>query len=123
MIPQPGSNTHLHWLTEGTEHNGVLLPSSLEAVERLFGVDINVPTECNVDVASKLTSGVICPGYFLQIRAIENFVFRHGGELMKVRKGIDNRTHLNLLSSYRSLPHDVLPGDYVETGDGGGGSH
>ena len=120
MIAQPGSYTHMHWLTEGTEHNGMFLPSSLVEVEDLFGVDILVPQECNVDVASKLTAGVICPGYYLEITAVENFIFRHGGELIPVSKGIDNRTHLNIVTSYRALPHDVLPGDYVETGDGGG---
>ncbi len=120
MIPEPGSYTHLHWLTEGTEHKGVFLPSSLEAVERLFGVDIYVPPGCNVDMASELTSGDVCPGYFLQIKAVEEFVFRHGGELIPVRPGIDNRSHLNIVTSYRSLPEGVLPGDYAETGDGGG---
>ena len=123
MIPQPGSYTHMHWLTEGTVHNGVFLPSSLEAVEKLFGVDIYVPPECNVDAASALTSGIECPGYYLQIKAVEKFVFRHGGELIPVSKGIDNRTHVNILTSYRSLPEGVLPGDYVEGGDSGGGEH
>ena len=123
MIPQPGSYTHLHWLTEGAVHNGVVLPSSLEAVEEVFGVDINVPPECNVSSASALTSGIVCPGYYLQIKALHTFVFKHGGELIPVSPRIDNRTHLNIVSSYRSLPHGVLPGDYVEADDGGGGEH
>ena len=123
MIPQRGSYTHLHWLTEGAEHNGVFLPSSLEAVENLFGVDIYVPPECNVSMASELTSGVVCSGYFLQIKAVEKFVFRHGGELIPVEPGIDNRTHLNIVTSYRSLPEGILPGDYIETDTGGGGEH
>lgn len=123
MIAQPGSYTHMHWLTEGAEHNGVFLPSSLAQVEDLFDVDIVVPPECNVAMASKLTSGTVCPGYYLQITAVERFPFKHGGEVIPVRQGVDNRTHLNLVSSYRSLPHNVLPGDYVETGDDSGGSH
>ncbi len=114
MIPQPGSYTHLHWLTENAD-------SSLVDVEELFGADIYVPQECNVSMASALTAGVICPGYYLEIKAVEDFVFRHGGELIPVSEGSDNRTHLNIVTSYRSLPHDVLPGNYTETGDGGGG--
>lgn len=123
MIPQPGSYTHLHWLTEGSYREETFLPSSLAAVENLFGVEIHVPDECNVDVASKLTSGVVCPGYYLQITALENFIFRHGGELIPVHKGKDNRTHLNIVTSYRSLPHGVLPGEYVESGEHDSGGH
>jgi hypothetical protein len=121
MVPQPGSYTHFHWLTEGSSHMDDWLPSSIADVEALFGVDIAVPEECNVAMASALTAGVVCPGYYLEIKAKESFVFRHGGELIPVEQGIDNRTHLNIVTSYRSLPHDVLPGEYVETGDGGGG--
>ncbi len=107
MIPQPGSYTHLHWLTENPE-------SSLEEVEELFDADIYVPTECNVSMASALTAGVICPGYFLEIKAVEDFVFEHGGEKIPVREGVDNRTHLNIVTSYRALDPSVvvLPGTY-----------
>ena len=98
-IPQPGSYTHMHWLTEGADHNGTFLPSSLAAVEALFGVDIEVPDECNVSMAKNLTPGVVCPGYFLQIRASETMAFHHGGEDIPVSPGLDDRTHLNLVSS------------------------
>lgn len=99
QIPQPGSYTHMHWLTEGTDHDGTFLPSSIEEVEAFFGVDIVVPLECNVSRASDLTPGVACPGYILRIRATETFAFHHGGEDIPVGPGIDNRTHLNLVTS------------------------
>lgn len=99
QIVQPGSYTHMHWLTEGADHDGTFLPSSHSAVEALFAVDIDVPDECNVSRASALTPGTICPGYFLQIEATETFAFKHGGELIPVRPGIDNSTHLNLVTS------------------------
>ena len=89
----------MHWLTEGADHEGTFLPSSLAEVEALFGVDITVPDECNVSMASALTPGVVCPGYFLQIQATETFAFHHGGEDIAVSPGIDNRTHLNLVTS------------------------
>jgi hypothetical protein len=122
-IHQPGSYTHMHWLTEGSVHEGTFLPSSIADVEALFGVDINVPAECNVSGASALTAGVVCPGYHMQIKVRhgKHVAFRHGGELIPLHPGVDNKSHLNLLTSYRSLPHGVLPGDYVETGEGGGG--
>ena len=125
-IVQPGSYTHMHWLTEGLELDdtmpGLERPSSIEAVRSLFGVEIKIPPECNVDMASKLTSGIICPGYFLQIRVLRPFdlktwAFHHGGEslVLKAMGGrSDNKTHSNILSSYRSLPPGVLPGEYAE---------
>jgi hypothetical protein len=119
MIAQPGGYTHMHWLTEGAMHEGTLLQSSLADVEALFGVDISVPAECNVATASDLTPGTICPGYYLEIKAVENFFFKHGGEEIPVSIGIDNRTHINIVSSYRSLAHGALPpefGTYVEDG-------
>jgi hypothetical protein len=70
-------------------------------------------------MVSMLTSGVECPGYFLQLTAKKPFgykvwAFHHGGENLVVRPGIDNKTHLNLLTSYRSLPSGILPGSYAE---------
>lgn len=113
MIVQPGSYTHFHWLTEGLSD----FPSTLADVEALFGVDIDVPEECNVAMADQLTSGVTCPGYFLQITVgqpfgLDKWAFHHGGENLVVRPGIDNMTHMNLLTSYRSLPPGILPGEY-----------
>ncbi len=117
-IVQSGSFTHFHWLTQGTEE----FPSSFEQLETLFG-SIAIPPECNVAMASQLTSGVECPGYFLQIKVLEPFgyekwAFHHGGENLVVQAGIDNKTHLNLLTSYRSLPPDILPGNYATNSSG-----
>ncbi len=98
-IVQPGSFTHFHWLTEGSEHQGEWLPSSVGEIEALFGVEIEIPAECNVAMAGALTPGAICPGYFLELQATQRFAFRHGGETIPVRQGIDNRTHLNLVTS------------------------
>ena len=124
-IPQPGAYSHMHWLTEGLDTDGdgaIDRPSSLAEVEAVFGTAINVPDECNVDMASKLTSGVVCPGYFLELKVMKpfgykNWAFEHGGEKLVVKaKGdrIDIKTHLNILTSYRSLPPGVLPGNYAE---------
>ena len=137
-IYQPGSFTHMHWLTEGSLREGRFLPSSLSDVEAVFGVDISVPQECNVAVADALTTGVICPGYMLQLTALKPFgykewAFQHGGEKLVLTPGIDNKTHLNLLTSYQaiSLPAEVIDnlpsrGDSTDNTDGGGndtGSH
>jgi hypothetical protein len=115
QLVQPGSYSHFHWLTENLEG----FPSSLADVEATLGVDITVPAECNVATAEQLTAGVVCPGYFLQLTVDEPFglsrwAFHHGGENLLVQHGVDTMTHLNLLTSYRSLPPGVLPGNYVE---------
>ena len=65
---------------------------------------IAVAEECNVTMASQLTPGVSCPGYFLEIQAIDSFAFQHGGETIPVGPGLDNRTHLNLVTSLPAEP-------------------
>ena len=139
LIPQPGSPSHVHWLTQGLDlsdpADGVAdRPSSLAELEALLGVDIEVPEACNVDKASQLTTGVVCPAYFLEIRAVDSFNFHHGGENIPVRPGIDMSTHSNFVTSYEAvdLSADILDGlppaggggmggDHGDGGDGGGG--
>lgn len=134
-IVQPGSFTHMHWLTEGaTSDEGVFFPSSIDEVEAVFGVDIHVDPLCNVAMASQLTTGAICPGYFLQLHVLKPFgyhkwAFQHGGEKLVVTPGIDNKTHLNLLTTYQvvTIPENVLNtlpshgGEHGDEEDGGSG--
>jgi hypothetical protein len=124
-IPQPGSPGHVHWLTEGAEHEGTLLPSSLADLEALLDVDISVPEACNVSMASALTTGVICPTYFWEIKAVDTFYFHHGGENIPVRPGVDLSTHINYVTSYVAVdvPTDGLPttGGHGMGGMGGDG--
>ena len=87
-IPQPGSFTHFHWI--GWDSTDPRAPSE-------------VPEECDVEMAGQLDNNaenVICPGWFLQIKAVEKFAFQHGNEVVPVRPGIDNATHLNLVTNY-----------------------
>ena len=88
-IPQPGSYTHFHWITTDSED-----PRA-------------VPEECNVKTAGDLKNyaeNVVCPGWFLEIKADKKkFAFQHGNEVVPVRKGIDNATHLNLVTNYEEV--------------------
>jgi hypothetical protein len=122
-IPQPRVyNDHYHWLTEGASREGddgtthfpsVLnpdypeplpdLPAIDSPLEEVLGVAIDVPDDCNVAMAKPLADnnpGLICPGYFMQIKAIETFAFHHGGESIPVRPGQDLETHHNTITSY-----------------------
>lgn len=130
LIPQPGSPSHVHWLTEGLileDSHGAIIerPSSLADLEALLGVDIEVPAECNVDMASQLTTGTICPVYFWEIKAVDTFYFHHGGENIPVRPGVDMSTHTNFVTSYDDVGDilDDLDLDELPDSGGGGGSH
>lgn len=91
-IPQPGSYTHFHWITRGNTD-----PRA-----------DTVPPTCDQQDAAQLQSAgaanTVCPGWFLQIEAVEEFAFEHGGELIPVRPMTDNASHLNLLTNYAVVP-------------------
>jgi hypothetical protein len=67
-----------------------------------------IPSVCNEKNASGLeaagAANTVCPGWFLQIHAVAKFAFIHGGEIIPVRNGIDNRSHLNLVTNYEIVP-------------------
>ena len=87
QIPQPRSFTHFHWITSTSND-----PRSGE-----------VPVECEAQNASDLegvAEDVVCPGWFMQITAVQSFAFDHGGEIVPVTRGKDNATHLNLSTNY-----------------------
>jgi hypothetical protein len=90
-MPQPGSYTHFHWITRNS--------SDPRAA--------TVPEECNVASAGQLENraeDVECPGWFLEIKADKKkFAFQHGNEVVPVRKGDDNATHLNLVTNYAEV--------------------
>jgi hypothetical protein len=92
VIPQPGSYTHFHWITSTS-------------------TDPRAPyvsPECDKKNAGELQTGgpsavdFVCQGWFLEIRAVTEFAFEHGGEIIPVRLGFDNRTHLNLLTNFNN---------------------
>lgn len=94
VIPQPGSYTHAHWITRTStdpRYSDVLDPCNKQKAGQLEDQD---PTAVNE----------VCQGWFLQITAKRNFAFKHGGEIIPVRRGVDNRSHLNTVTNYRSPP-------------------
>jgi len=97
-IPQPGSFTHFHWITQTSTDPGAS----------------NVQDECDKQNASQLETGEpvatdkICAGWLLEIKATKSFAFDHGDELIPVRAGIDNASHLNLITNY-AVVDDPIP--------------
>jgi hypothetical protein len=106
-IPQPGYYSHYHWITNTSEdpRAGTVL------------------AECNKANAGQLQDqgptavNEICQGWFLQLQAVREFAFMHGGEVIPVHLGEDLRTHLNMVTNYDQTP--VVP--ITETRSSGGG--
>lgn len=95
-IPQPGSYTHFHWITTSSTDPGAS----------------SVPDECDANNASALepdAQNVECPGWLLEISATRSFAFQHGGETIPVQPGIDNASHLNLVTNYAVVPVTIDP--------------
>jgi len=89
-IPQPGGFTHFHWISQDSTDPG----------------SVDVPAACNADNANELVGmaeNQYCPGWFLEIKAVREFAFDHGGEKVVVRPGLDNATHLNLVTNYTEV--------------------
>jgi hypothetical protein len=106
VIPQPGSFTHHHWITTTSTD-----PRAA-----------SVSAECDKQKAGQLQDqeptavDSVCQGWFLQIQAVREFAFKHGGESIPIRLGMDNRSHLNLLTNFNN---DVV----ITSIRGGGGGH
>jgi hypothetical protein len=90
-IPQPGSFTHFHWI-------------GADSTDPRAG---DVPTVCDQEGAGGLeaagATGATCPGWLLQLIAVRAFAFQHGGEIIPVRPGVDDATHLNIVTNYRAV--------------------
>ena len=100
VIPQPGSFTHHHWITRTSTD-----PRATYVLD-----------ECDKQKAGQLEDQAptavdkVCQGWFLEIRAVKKFAFKHGGEVIPIRNGIDNRSHLNLVTNYQSPTEvDITP--------------
>lgn len=94
VIPQPGYYSHFHWITTAS-------------TDPRAG---SVPAECNKNNAGQLQDlaptavNEVCQGWFLQIQAMREFAFEHGGELIPVHLGEDLRTHMNIVTNYDETP-------------------
>ena len=93
QIPQPGSYTHFHWITTtSSDPRAAMVPAACDK-NNASQLENQLPTAVNAT----------CPGWFLQIKAVEKFAFQHGNEVVPIRSGIDNATHLNLVTNYAEV--------------------
>lgn len=98
VIPSPGAYSHYHWITQ-------------TSTDPRAGA---VSPDCNKNNAGSLQNDVptavndICQGWYLQIKATESFAFLHGGEVIPVYKGMDLRSHLNIVMNYTDTPVEPI---------------
>lgn len=92
-IPQKGSFTHFHWITSTS--------TDLRPVVENGFCDKNNASQLETQPPSAVDE--YCFGWFLEIKAQMEFAFEHGNEVVPVRKGIDNATHLNLVTNYAEV--------------------
>lgn len=50
--------------------------------------------------AGDLVEETLYNGYFLELQAVDKFIFRHSGEDILVKPGIDISTHVNIVGSF-----------------------
>jgi hypothetical protein len=127
-IPQPGSYTHFHWITSYSSDerwNQVPAACDVPMAGMLEGEVVKGELELHDGESQLITwpdsevhvgdgaENLACPGWLLELKAIREFAFMHGGEKITVSPGMDNRTHLNIVTNYAIVP------DIVGT-DGGG---
>lgn len=137
-IPQPGSYLHFHWITSlSSDARADTVPVECDVAmagmlegqvvtgELTLDDGANPPFTWN-DAVVHVGGGaenLVCPGWLLQLRAIRSFAFEHGGEKISVTPGMDNSTHLNVVTNYAIVP-DIVGGHNGagggHTGEGGG---
>lgn len=94
VIPQPGFYSHYHWITTASTD-----PRAA-----------SVPAACDKKNAGKLQDEAptaveeVCQGWFLQVQAVRDFAFKHGGEISPIYSGEDLRSHLNIVTNYDETP-------------------
>ena len=98
-FPQPGSYTHFHWISEGAGDEDSADP-------RVSDPDFE--PNCNESGAGGLVPNTNCFGWFIEISAVREFAFEHGNEIILVRPGLDNATHMNLVSDYEHYDEGTI---------------
>lgn len=97
-IPQPGSYTHFHWISRDSNDPRASTVSDACDKDDAAQLQDTAPSAVNK----------LCQGWFLQLIAVKNFALEHGGEIIPVRLGVDNRSHLNILTNYKPLPDGTI---------------
>ena len=91
-IPNPGAFTHFHWITRASTDDRALDVSD----------DCDKVNAGQLETDDPVAVNDVCLGWFMELQAIREFAFQHGGELIPVSPGIDTNSHSNILTNYRA---------------------
>ena len=94
VIPQPGYYSHFMWISRGSTD-----PRAIAVSEECDKYDAG-----ELETKPPVAINQVCKGWFLQIKAKQQFAFQHGGEIIPIRNGEDLRSHLNVLTNYKAVP-------------------
>ena len=94
VIPQPGYYSHFHWISKG----------STDPREDFVSPACDKSSAGALEDDPDSAVNEICEGWFLQIKATQSFLFKHGGETILIRKGSDIRSHLNIVTNFKNTP-------------------
>lgn len=92
-IPNPGSFTHFHWITRSSTDDRASYVTDDCDKKNAGELEKKEPTAVND----------YCDGWYIELTAIREFAFQHGGEIMPIEEGKDNATHLNLVTNYKAV--------------------
>jgi hypothetical protein len=98
VIPQDGYHSHFHWITTSSTDPRAAAVSAACDKNNAGQLETEAPSAVNQ----------VCQGWFLQITAKRMFAFQHGGEIIPIRNGADIRSHLNIMTNYKSWPEDTI---------------
>jgi hypothetical protein len=98
VIPQDGYHSHFHWITTTSTDPRAGTVSAACDKNNAGELETAAPTAVNL----------VCQGWFLQITAKKKFAFQHGGEIIPIRNGADIRSHLNIVTNYKSWPDGTI---------------
>ena len=107
VIPQPFIPSHAHWISAGSTDPRA--PGAGTACDKNNAgqLEDTAPTAVNE----------VCQGWFMELKAIKDFAFEHGGEIIPIYAGDDLRSHLNYITNYTETPVVTI------TPTRGGGGH
>lgn len=57
------------------------------------------------DCCMNLMEGMEYEGFLIQLRAVSEFVFKHCGRMIHIKPGIDNVSHINIVTSFPGYGH------------------
>ena len=106
VIPQPFIPSHAHWISAGSTDSRAPSVSAACDKNNAGQLEDTAPTAVNE----------VCQGWFMELKAVKDFAFEHGNEVIPIYAGEDLRSHLNIITNYTDTT--VVPITPTRSGNG-----